>query len=176
MVPPPEEVVVEQDVDVDTDMMMPEPMQVPDQPMPPPPPPPMPVAPPPPRPQPAGQITHGYVTDGDFDVLDGEVFAGVIPYSGGGLVAEFPGVPQMAGPSMQMPQYGGFQPGDVDTFYAQPDYVPVPVPVPDYGYDQDYDMGAYDWGYQQAYPQFAPVAYPRAPRRVPAVRRRWRRW
>jgi hypothetical protein len=41
---------------------------------------------PPPEP-----IIHGYVTSG---LDDGAVFAGVIPYSGGGLVAEYPSGPQ----------------------------------------------------------------------------------
>ena len=96
--------------------------------------------PPPPPPE---QITHGYVTDGDF--------VGAIPYSGGGLVAEFPGVPQMTGPQMMgQPPYQspyGYQPGDVETYFPQPDYtfdyapdmhIPQYGPVPEYGPMSEY--------------------------------------
>jgi len=78
--------------------------------------------PPPPPPPEEDSITPGIVTSGD-------VFAGVIPYSGGGLVAEYPNAPQQYA---QQPYYGQYaQPYLEDPYaqpYAQPYYAPYGYP------------------------------------------------
>lgn len=98
--------------------------------------------PPPPPPPPQVSITPGTITNGGFPPIEWpEEFVGVAQYGGGGLVAEFPGVPQQAQPYgapvgqygqpyAQQPQYGedlfqeyaqAIEP-QLEAYYQQPQY------------------------------------------------------
>ncbi|HYX20822.1 MAG TPA: hypothetical protein VFA98_08260 [Thermoanaerobaculia bacterium] len=111
---------------------------------------------PPPPPPPQVSITPGTITNGEFPPIEWpEEFVGVAQYGGGGLVAEFPGVPQQAQPYgppvgqygqqyvqpyVQQPQYGedlfqeyaqAIEP-QLEAYYQQPQYYYQQQQQPEY--------------------------------------------